>query len=213
MSRQQDVGGRTDLGPVHPEPDEPTFHAEWERRTLALTLATGALGRWNIDQSRSARERLPGYLHKSYYRIWLEALEGLLRRSGLLDDCGVRARTWAEMLPGLQNGSPYDRETAVLPAYRVGQRVRTTAVPEVVHTRLPAYAAAKIGTVSAVHGAFVFPDRNAVPIGEVPDRTPEFLYTVEFAGTELWGSDAGPGLVVSVDAFEPYLRPVEPESP
>ena len=29
---------------------EPLFHAEWERRAFALTLASGMLGQWNIDE-------------------------------------------------------------------------------------------------------------------------------------------------------------------
>ncbi len=35
------------------------LHAEWERRVLAVTLAMGATGQWNIDTSRAARESLP----------------------------------------------------------------------------------------------------------------------------------------------------------
>ena len=41
---------------------------------LALTLAMGASGAWNIDMSRSARETLPAYARLTYYEIWFEAL-------------------------------------------------------------------------------------------------------------------------------------------
>ena len=58
----QDLGGMMGFGPVIAEADEPVFHADWEKRTLALTLAAGALGEWNIDMQRHARESLPGQL-------------------------------------------------------------------------------------------------------------------------------------------------------
>jgi nitrile hydratase len=83
----QDLGGMHGLGPIDIEADEPVFHAEWERRVFALTLAMGARGEWNIDMSRHAREnRDPvDYLSSSYYEIWLKGLEALLSERGLLD--------------------------------------------------------------------------------------------------------------------------------
>ena len=56
MNGAHDMGGMHGFGPVVPEPDEPPFHAEWERRVFALTLAMGATGEWNLDESRFARE-------------------------------------------------------------------------------------------------------------------------------------------------------------
>ena len=56
MNGPQDLGGQMGLGPVAPEKDEPVFHADWEKRALGLTLSAGALGAWNIDESRHARE-------------------------------------------------------------------------------------------------------------------------------------------------------------
>ncbi len=54
------------------------FHAAWEPRVLAMTLAMGATGQWTIDASRAARETLSDYRDLSYYAIWLLALEKLL---------------------------------------------------------------------------------------------------------------------------------------
>ena len=87
MNGGQDLGGMHGLGPIDIEADEPVFHAEWERRVSALTLAMGARGEWNIDMSRHAREnRDPvDYLSSSYYEIWLKGLEALLSERGLLD--------------------------------------------------------------------------------------------------------------------------------
>jgi nitrile hydratase len=55
------------------EAHEPTFHAEWERRVFALTMAAGRPGKWNIDMGRFARENRPpaDYLNKTYFEIWL----------------------------------------------------------------------------------------------------------------------------------------------
>ena len=77
MNGAQDMGGVDGFGPVKPEADEPAFHAQWERRAFALTLAMATPGGWNIDMSRFAREnRSPAdYLSKSYYQIWLAGLE------------------------------------------------------------------------------------------------------------------------------------------
>ena len=44
------------------------------------------------------------------------------------------------------------------------------------HTRLPRYARDKVGTVELVHGCHVFPDSNALRLGE----DPQWLYTVRF---------------------------------
>ncbi len=87
MNGGQDLGGMHGLGPIDIEADEPVFHAEWERRVFALTLAMGARGEWNIDMSRHAREdRDPvDYLSSSYYEIWLKGLEALLSERGLLN--------------------------------------------------------------------------------------------------------------------------------
>lgn len=71
------------------------------------------------------------------------------------------------------------------------------------HTRLPGYAAGRIGTVERVHGTHVFADTNAQGLGEQP----RWLYAVAFEGRELWGDDAAPGLSVSIDAWDDYLEP------
>ena len=84
MDGAHDMGGVAWSGPVRPEPDEPVFHAEWERRAFAITLAMGMPGGWNIDMSRFAREDRPpaDYLSKSYYEIWLADWSGFSRNAG-----------------------------------------------------------------------------------------------------------------------------------
>ncbi|HEX9790457.1 MAG TPA: hypothetical protein VGA60_07330 [Kiloniellales bacterium] len=94
MNGVHDLGGMDGHGPIAYEVDEPVFHAEWERRVFAMTIAMGFYGAWNIDSSRHARERTPAaeYLSSSYYEIWLGGLERLLDESGLLPRAETEAR-------------------------------------------------------------------------------------------------------------------------
>ena len=50
----------------------------------------------------------------------------------------------------------------------------------------------------------MFPDTVATGAGE----NPQWLYTLRFAGRELWGESADPSLTVSIEAFEPYLEAI-----
>lgn len=208
MNGPHDMGGAQSFGPVVPEADAHPFHQDWERRALAITLAVGAFGLWNIDQGRYEREKLPPsiYLSSSYYRIWILALENTIEALGLLEREDLTARTAEQLIGIFSTRGSYERPIDSTPAFEVGQRVVTRKINPTGHTRLPRYARGRVGTVIAVRGAHVFPDRNAVPLGEKPEKIPEWLYTVEFAGTELWGEDADSTHTVSIDAWQPYLR-------
>jgi len=94
MNGGHDLGGMDGLGPIEVEADEPVFHAEWERRIFALTVAMGYAGAWNLDMSRHARERMhpADYLRSSYYQIWLHGLETLLIENGLITRTELEAR-------------------------------------------------------------------------------------------------------------------------
>ena len=59
MNGPHDLGGAHGFGSVAPETYEPVFHAAWERRAMALSLAMNGAGLWNIDMVRHARERTP----------------------------------------------------------------------------------------------------------------------------------------------------------
>jgi nitrile hydratase subunit beta len=218
MNGAHDMGGVHGFGAVLPEPDEPVFHADWERRVLALTLAMGATGEWTLDAARFARENRPpaNYLSKSYYQVWLAGLEQLLVEHGLVapDELAagrslLRAKAVKRTLaardtPGLlKRGGPSSREAPRPARFQVGDQVWAKNIHPVNHTRLPRYVRGHTGTITCVHGCHVFPDSNAHGHGE----DPQWLYTVSFQGRELWGAAADPTVVVSVDAFEPYLEP------
>lgn len=231
MDGVHDLGGMHGFGPVEPEVNEPIFHADWERRALAVTLATGALGRWSIDRSRFTREQLPPavYLSSSYYEIWLRGLERLLVEAGLLApaDLTEQARAdlpeapasatapapaeavpWAALRAGLDRGTPYDRDVATTPEFAAGDLVRTRNDHPRGHTRVPRYARGRVGRVVAVRGPFVVAERNAVPAGTPAPCEADWLYTVEFDATTLWGDDADPTSSVTIDAWQHSLEPV-----
>ncbi len=62
MNGVHDMGGLMDFGPVGEEPNEPTFHADWEKRAFGLVIAMGATREWTGDGGRFAREILAGPL-------------------------------------------------------------------------------------------------------------------------------------------------------
>jgi nitrile hydratase len=219
MDGAHDMGGVPWFDPVRPEPDEPVFHADWERRAFALTMAMAMPGGWNIDMSRFAREDRPPaeYLGKSYYQIWLAGLERLMLERGLLArdevDAGkplhpakpvTRTLTPDSVAAMLHRGGPTEREAQRPARYATGERVRTKTMHPPTHTRLPSYVRGHVGTIERVLGCHVFPDANATGAGE----DPQWLYTVTFQGSELWGEASDPNLKVSVDAWEPYLEPI-----
>jgi nitrile hydratase len=210
-----DIGGRSGFGPVVPEPEGAMFHDSWEPRVHAITIALGATGSWNLDMTRSARETLPNYLDLTYYEIWLGGLEKLLIEKGLVTRDELTAGTARhppapvgrvleadQVASVLAKGTPTERAPADPARFRLGQRVRTRATPAEHHTRLPGYVRGKTGVIERVLGAHVFADSHAQGLGE----DPQWLYTVVFDATELWGSEAAPGHRVSLDAWQPYLE-------
>jgi nitrile hydratase len=213
----QDLGGEHGFGPVEAEPNEPVFHAEWEKRAFALTLAMSMPGGWNIDMGRFAREnRDPAdYLAMSYYQLWFAGLETLLKERDFVADDEIaaghaltppkpvkRILTPDDVLKVLHRGGPTERETNTQAAFRAGDKVRAKNINPLTHTRLPRYVRGHAGVIERVIGFHVFPDSNATGAGE----SPQWLYTVTFSSSELFGLDGDPTAKVSVDAWEPYLE-------
>lgn len=217
MNGVHDMGGMDGFGKVEPEPNEPMFHTEWEARVLAMVRAMGAAGAFNIDTSRFYREALPPhvYLSSSYYKKWLLGLEDLLIDKGFIAAEDVAAGHAVQPPKPLKRGKfrlddverimvrgKFGRAAPAPAKFKPGDRVRAKNIHPVTHTRLPRYVRGHLGVVERDHGCHVFPDSAAMESGE----NPQWLYTVVFDGTELWGRDADPTVKISIDAFEPYLE-------
>ena len=213
----QDLGGRPGFGPINPEPNEPLFHAPWERRVLGFTLAMGATGSWTTDQSRHARETQAHetYWSSSYYEIWLTGLTKLMRERGMVTARDLSAQRCvdapkpvkrvlkaADVAAVLAKGTQYDRATDTQPLFKVGDQVRAGEPRLSGHTRLPAYASCKKGEIVRVNGCHVFADSSADGLGD----DPKWLYCVKFTAQELWGEASRDS--VYLDLLEPYLAAV-----
>lgn len=221
MNGAHDLGGMHGFGPIDPEPEreEPVFHAEWERRVFALTLAAGFLRKWTLDQSRHARERQhpADYLRHSYYENWLAGLETLLVESGLVSEQelrsgraerrlgeadGIRVLEPDRVEATLMRGGPTTMDIPLEPKYRVGGRVRVRNINPTGHTRAPRYTRGKAGVVASDHGVHVFADKNAHGV-----REGQRLYGVHFSARELWGPQASERDAVYVDLWDDHLEP------
>ena len=219
MQGGHDLGGKQGLGLIDPEPEteEPVFHSEWERRVFGLTLATGMLGKWNIDQSRFARERQHpiDYLKNSYYENWYAGVCKLLLENRLiseeeLDSGSVHQSSSTDLrVPSkedarkiLGSGGPTEMKLEKQAIFSIGDKVRVLRNNTYGHTRAPAYVQGCVGEVVMQHGGHVFPDANAKG-----NKEGEHLYSVRFSGYELWGSSSQNSEVL-IDLWEPYLKVV-----
>jgi nitrile hydratase subunit beta len=209
MNGIHDMGGMTDFGPIRIERDEPTFHAEWERRVFGMIRLT-IDARYNWDEFRSSIERLAPmeYLSASYYERWLSALERYLIEKGDVLENDVREQSaGAAPRPGVHppdvNPDTLPPISGVEPRFRAGDRVVVRNMNPPGHTRLPRYTRGKSGEIDRFLNVFTFPDRNAVEMGNVPRP----VYAVRFTAQELWGRTASPRDTVCVDLWEDYLDP------
>lgn len=216
MNRFHDLGGQHGYGSIEWEPDEPVFHERWEGRVFGMSLATSSSEGINLDATRHRAEQLDpvSYFQNGYFGRWLASLELKLTEEGLLADGELDQRLQGKIKssakeskpPPAPEGNPLRglhviREIDAAPAYAEGQAIRTRNHQPAGHTRLPAYARCRSGIIARVHPAMVFPDTNAHGKGE----NPQYVYTVEFAGEELWGDSAEPGTFVRLDLWESYL--------
>jgi nitrile hydratase beta subunit len=218
MNGVHDVGGMQDFGSIHPEVNEPVFHAPWEGRVLAMNLAIAAWGKFAVDNRRYVRELIPPaeQLAMSYYEKWYAGLIANMVDASMVTHTEVESRMPLPGSPTLtppltaarvpvfwSNGSPKTRNVLATASFRVDQRVRARNINPPTHTRLPRYARGKFGVVEEVRGTFVFPDSNAQGLGEKPQH----LYSVRFAARELWGDQGGAKDTVYVDMWDDYLEP------
>jgi len=212
-----DMGGMHGMGPVEIEKNEPVFHADWEARAWALTVAAASHRKWNIDIGRHSRERMPpaAYLAATYYERWLYGLEKLLVEKGLAtakeletgrpESKGDATRTLraAGVAEFLRVRIRARLDENVPPKFKRGDRVVARNIHPAGHTRLPRYARGRCGVIDRDHGVFIFPDTSAM----TGDRKPQHLYSVRFAARELWGPDASTRDCVIVNLWDDHLDP------
>jgi nitrile hydratase len=204
MDGIHDLGGKQGYGPVVVEPDEPVFHEAWERRAARVVFGSFMLGRFGGGEYRHAIERMEPawYLTSPYYEHMLTGVATCLVEKGVIDRAALDA----------QLGAPFDLATpaaaprlddpgdsALEPAFAVGDVVRVRNMHPRGHTRCPGYVRGCRGTVVRVDGAFSVPDVEAHCDG----RRTEPTYSVRFEAAALWGEQGDP---VHVDLWESYLE-------
>jgi nitrile hydratase subunit beta len=220
-----DLGGTDGLGPIRPTPDEPAFHAEWEKAAFGMQLACFLGGWFNIDSFRHGIELMNPvqYLSSPYYEHWLHSFEHHGVTKGQIDPDELDRRTQYYLehpdapLPEhvsnpelvefvntvVSGGSPADRPTDEPMRFDVGDVVRVRSVAPLGHTRMARYVRGKVGIVVAHRGSYVFPDASGNERGE----DPQHLYTIRFEAAELWGEEyADPNTSSTFDAWDPYLE-------
>lgn len=216
MNGIHDLGGMHGLGPVAPEPDEPAFHAGWEKRAAGILEVMTFPAGFTVDRFRYLRETLrPSlYLSQDYYEQWLYIAEQALLEAGMISEAELKsgASTAAKRSDALAAGAVWDflhdransaRPVAAPPVFALGQRVRARNINPEGHVRLPRYARGKAGLVTRHHGGHVLPDASAHGRGDCPQH----LYTVAFTARELWGETANPRDTIHLDLWESYLEP------
>ena len=236
MNGPHDLGGRAGYGAIPVGDDHGKVFAEaWHARALALTVAAGATGAWNIDASRHSRERLGAdYEDYSYYERWLGGLAKLLVEHGIATEDEIaagRAATDAEIRsarmppqppldaklkclgaeqakPAMRRGGPSLRQTDDAPLYTTGQRVRTRPLKsgDPQHT-----GHTRLPAYAAGRTGVVVHDHGAhvLPDSNAHFRgeSPQRLYCVCFGATQLWGDDADARDEVHLDLWQSYLEP------
>lgn len=225
MNGPQDIGGKQGLGPVltgEPEPVQPVFHSDWERRVFALSFCSWISSGVEVDESRVHQTNLPydRYYGSSYYERWLYSLERLMVEKGVANEDEIKSgeasgeapppivapgELTAAALSLVAHGSKRFRDAPAGPGYAAGDRVRAKNVNPRSYDRLPTYLKGRRGTIDEHYGPFVRPEDLAAGRRDEPG---DHCYRVRFTATELWGESAeGSDDAVCVDLFESYLEP------
>ena len=226
MNGPHDMGGGHGWGPVRPEPDEPPFHAAWERRRVR---AHAGDGRHRAVEHRSValRPREPA-ARGVRPAVVLPALaggarapaggarsgqrRGARRRGQALEsaEAGANVLRAEDVAATLARGGPAARPSSRPARFAVGDRVRARNLHPAGHTRLPRYLRGHAGVVERVHGCHVFPDSRAA---RPAASDPQWLYSVCFEARELWGETArrSDGQASTPTPSSPTWRP--PDAP
>jgi nitrile hydratase len=215
MDGIHDLGGKLGYGPVDVnEPEEP-FHADYEGRSWAISRTARAPS-ITIDWWRHVRELVDpdDYLNRSYFDSWAQTNIASMIDTGLFTmeefESGASQTAPATEIETQSRQDVLEQNKAMAfrfdhpvddpPKFFLGQSVVTNAQGHSGHTRLPEYARGKTGVIHSHHDAHIFPDDSAKG-----DEHAQHLYTVLFKATELWGDEANPNDVVTLELWESYL--------
>lgn len=216
MSRIHDMGGRLDQGPIILDQDEKPFHAEWEARMWGINEAMEGDPGWTLDWWRYVRELISpeDYLKRPYFDQWMQVYAAMMVDSGVagIDEIAsgkaqgpkpsfgqpMRAEDVAK---ASRRAADFRRPATEAPAFAIGDQVMAKTITGIAHTRLPAYVMGKPGIVHALRGNHLLPDAGARG-----QEQAEPLYTIGFAGADLWPESEGKRDRVFVDLWESYLE-------
>ena len=224
MNGIHDVGGMHGFGAVHREKDEPVFHEAWEGRVYGMRVRFGALfpppypgvGRGYIESIPPQT-----YLGMSYYERFLEAL---VRRA--IDEGAITAEELVARLRRFEDASTatvpvrsdpvavadtlkalktqiHPAKSGRPPRFKEGDAVLALNVSRNGHNRLPRYIRGRRGIIARVNGLHPIEDEQVY----AEDPTPQTIYTVGFAGSEVWGPECEPNLRIYMELWEDYLQP------
>jgi len=216
MNGIHDIGGMDNIGPIVREENEPIFHADWERRVLAMTFAIMGSGYYRTDEVRSATEQIPPatYLTARYYEKWLYSLEMLMQAKDVLTEeeleAGKSLRDDGFKLPPLPvdkamyvvaNRLPASLDIEMPAKFKVGDKIIAKNNNPYHHTRIPRYIRGRRGVIEQDYGVFPLPDAVAQCAGDQPQH----VYNVRFSARELWGEEGDPNGAVYIDLFDDYM--------
>jgi nitrile hydratase beta subunit len=160
------------------------------------------------------------YLTASYYeRLGIEVVEKAALAKGVITDEELDKRTEffrehpASSVPRREDPITVERVLAGLrmqrhpspegpaPRFHLGDPVLVRNLNWSGHSRLPRYIRGKRGSIARVNGWYAIEDDHAEELGP----NPQTVYTVEFAGREVWGPNTDPKLKVYLELWEGYL--------
>jgi nitrile hydratase beta subunit len=223
MNGIHDMGGMHGFGPVEHEENEPVFHAAWEGRVMGMLREVGAnyparmpgAARDIIERIEPAR-----YLASSYYERFLEVVEQRALEEGLVTQTELAARIeqisqdpdWAIQVrndPTAADNTRLRMRTQLHPAEPVSEPRFAVGDPVLVrnlnwpgHNRLPRYLRSKRGFIERLNGCYNIEDAHADALGP----NPQTVYTVRFAGHEVWGDESETNMQVYAELWEGYLE-------
>lgn len=222
-----DMGGMHGFGAVetHDDLGGRGFHEPWEGRLWGMRQAVIRSGKLKLrpGENRGIIETMGAvrYLTTGYYERFLQSTIDRMVAHGLFSQAEIDART-AEIeanptmaLPRRLDPaaaaaaraslftSPFPKPAGGEPQFAAGQRVRARNLNWDGHNRLPRYVRGREGVIERVNGWYIIEDDHAERLG----RNPQPVYTVGFAGRDLWGPDSEPGLLVYLELWEGYLEP------